>query len=99
MPDTTMPEILAIFMTAGPSIQGAMGESPLTAQELQAWAHGTRTPLTGWQFETLLMLSQEYCAMKAEANSPNCPAPWIKYTDNNDKAKTANDIKALLRGR
>jgi hypothetical protein len=99
MPETTMPELFMSFMSAGPSMSGDMGEKPLTAQELMAWKQGTGTILSGWEFETILMLSQEYCAMKSQADSPACPAPWINYTDGMDKKKTAKDIKALLRNR
>jgi hypothetical protein len=99
MPETLLPELFVIFMQAGPMMAGAMGDVPLTAQELTAWAQGTGCILTPWEFETILTLSRDYYAAYQAARKPTCPAPWINYTDGNDKARVSKDIKALLRSR
>lgn len=95
MPPVDLPGLLDVLMRAGPAMPGGMGEVPLTALELQAWATGAGVTLTPWEFETILDASKAYCQQRAISADPACPAPWLERPL--DKAAVSKAIKSMLR--
>lgn len=92
-PENPDPEITGLLMRAGPD----MGDHPLTAQELTAWATGAGVKLGRWEFETLLHLSQVYLSQRQRSRDPDCPPPWQAPTTAAEKPKIARRIRGLLR--
>ena len=92
-PENPDPEITGMLMRAGPD----MGDHPLTAQELAAWATGAGVALGKWEFETLLHLSHAYLVQRQRAKDPDCPPPWQSPTTEAEKPKIAKRIRGLLR--
>lgn len=92
-PENPDPEITGLLMRAGPD----MGDGPLTAQELAAWATGAGVKLGRWEFETLLHLSHAYLAQHQRARDPDCPEPWQAPVLEAEKPKIAKRIRRLLR--
>ncbi|RYG13187.1 MAG: hypothetical protein EON92_06250 [Burkholderiales bacterium] len=55
---------------------GNMGPVGFSAQELLAWSTGTRTPLSAWEFSTLLDMSRGYATELHGASDGARPPPW-----------------------
>lgn len=95
LPPVSVVYMLGLFSRCGPAMANGVGEAPLSATELLAWAHGTRTNLRPCEFEMLLDMSRAYCAGKADGEDPNAPSPVVVRAD---PKKTAKKVKSLLRG-
>ena len=93
MPENPAPEITDLLMRAGPD----MGDGPVTAQELTAWANGAGVRLGKWEFETLMHLSVAYLSQRQRARDPDCPPPWQAVTPDAEKPKIAKRVRGLLR--
>ena len=85
------------LFAAGPTQAGDMGEIPLTAQELRAWAKGCWVHLTPWEFQTVLMMSGAYASEKYEAKDVARPEPMAPQLDGNKRKTIAKNIRNILR--
>lgn len=61
---------------AGPLMSSSMGSSPLTYQEINAWADGM--DLTPWERSTLKSLSMDYVVGTQQGQKKDCPPPYIE---------------------
>lgn len=96
LPKVSQGYMVALFSRCGPAMVNGVGEAPLSAVELLAWQHGTRTSLRPCEFEMLLDMSRAYCAGKAGGEDVNAPSPVVVRID---PKKAAANIKAALRGK
>jgi len=51
----------------------------ITYSEIESWCNLTKTELTSWEVETLVMLSGRYDAMRQKASKPGCPPPYQSF--------------------
>lgn len=75
-----------------------MGLVPLSASELAAWQNGSQTPLSSWEFQTLLDMSGAYLRALHEAEDPACPPPYGAPAQTIDRGAVAKGIKSLFGG-
>lgn len=75
-PLTAGQHLIDHLMQAGPAMPGAMGQVPLSAQELTAWANGTASDLSPWEFATLLDMSHAWCQEYQAAEAPGAKPPY-----------------------
>lgn len=78
-------------MQAGPAEPTAYGVTGISPQRLESWSRITGNPLTPWEAETVLEMSQAYAVAVSDDKAP---MPW---GDGLDQAKAAQSIKAALR--
>lgn len=70
----------------GLSREGMAGRSPLTAQELAAWAAGTDTQLGPIDFQGILDASRAYVAAVQEFDTVMIGSPWAPEMSDEEEA-------------
>lgn len=60
---------------------------PIPFSELESWARMAKVNLTGWEFETLHMLSVCYASELIRARRPDCPSPLEEENESGKKHK------------
>lgn len=70
-----MPDIPVLdhAQTLGLSMPGGMGEAPVTAQEIKAWAEGEGVSLSPWEFRMLRRLSRAFVSGLHATDPPGAP--------------------------
>ena len=76
---------------------GAMGEVPLSSQELTAWADGNDIQLTPWEFSSILEASAAYASEKYAAKDVARPEPMAPQLDGDKRQTIARNIRNILR--
>ena len=90
-------EIVGYLMDAGPTLQTAAGESPLTHSELRAWQDNTSTVLQPWQASLIKRLSEEYLSQRIQSVDPHAPAPYMAEPSEATRASVSKRLKEGLR--
>ena len=76
---------------------GAMGEIPLSSQELTAWADGNDIQLTPWEFASILEASAAYASEKYAAKDISRPSPTAPELDEEKRKAIARNVRSMLR--
>lgn len=76
MPEVALSYLADYFFEVGPAEAGGFGPTPLSFQELDAWARRVPRGLQPWEFIMLRRLSFEWIAESQRAEDATCPAPW-----------------------
>lgn len=97
LPDVECPELVGFLFDAGPTLAGGMGEIPLTAQELTAWADGHGVCLTPWEFGSILAASAAYVSEKYAAKNVARPSPIAPELDEEKRKAVADNIRSIFR--
>lgn len=69
--------LIEYLFRVGPVVQGGFGAVNLSFTEIDAWARRVKIPLTGWESETLHMMSKSYTYQHSISSKRDCPQPWI----------------------
>ena len=97
LPDVDTPELVGFLLAAGPTMAGAMGEVPLSSQELTAWADGNDIQLTPWEFSSILEASAAYASEKYAAKDVARPSPTAPELDDEKRKAIARNVRSMLR--
>lgn len=89
-------EIADALLVAGPAQYGAMGEGPLSWQEIDAWANRTEAHLSPGDLEDLKRLSDEFFTACGEYREKAVPSPYGGIRQ--DPAKVSDMLKRALDG-
>lgn len=68
--------LLGYLYEVGPIMQGGMGPTSLTHEEIAHWQRNIGLSLQPWEARFLKMLSCEYLSQSQISNDINCPAPF-----------------------
>lgn len=79
--------LLTYLYEVGPVMQGGMGQTPLTHEEIAHWQRNIGLSLQPWEARFLKSLSREYLSQSQISNDINCPPPFgaIERAKNIDK--------------
>lgn len=86
------------LFSAGLSISGINGDSPLTHQEILAWRKNMQIDICPWEANTLREMSRHYLAQMIKSDKYDAPPPWIPEINEEKGKKVANKVKDILRG-
>ncbi len=78
---TLMPHLIDYATELGLGMSTGMGITPITWQELDAWASRTNTPVTDDECRILIDMSKTYCAWSVKAKDKKCEPPFIPQND------------------
>ena len=93
MPSIDTPHLIEYLYEIGPTLSGAMGESPLTHEELRAWQENTGIELQPWEVRLLLRLSRDYLTESQNAQKRDCLAPYQCEQTAPNLAEVALDLE------
>lgn len=68
--------LIEYLFRIGAVMQGGFGAVNLPFTEINAWANLMRIPLSGWESETLHMMSKSYAYQHSISNKRDCQQPW-----------------------
>lgn len=86
------------FRECGRTMSGAMGEGPITWQEIEAWEGRIGIELEPWESRTIRAMSEAYLAQKYDAKKAGCPAPWSDDAPEQIKNRVTAEFAAMMRG-
>ena len=89
------PILISHFRRVGPCLGVGMGAFAVTNQELIAYSIGTKSNLTGWEFDQIIMMSQLYCNYLQIGKKP-CKPPYEREFDDEDIAAQNESINKML---
>lgn len=83
---TKMPDcdevVKQAFLNCGCGLSGGMGLTPLTWCEIKAYSDLSRTNLSAWESDQVMMMSRTYCSFINKAKSETCVQPyWPDYNE------------------
>ncbi len=87
--------IVSHFRKVGPCIGFGMGAVAVTWQELKAYSELSKSSLTAWEAEQVIMMSQLYCSYLQKGKKP-CEPPYQREFDEDDIAAQNESISRLL---
>ncbi len=88
MPETHgFEHLIEYLFRVGPGASNGMGYVGVSYPDIDAWSRLTRIPLTGWESETLKMMSDTYCGQKSISTKKDSVAPWSKLDENSLQSK------------
>lgn len=101
LPDNPAPHITDWLLEIGPTVSGAMGESAISWQEIEAWQRSTGIELDAWESRTIRKLSQAFIGQRHDAKARDCPAPFTGKAEQiaDRRADVAMRIRAALGSR
>lgn len=68
--------LIEYLLRIGQGLQTGMGLVNLPYSEIDAWCKRVKIELTGWQSETLYMMSRAYVGQLLEAKNRDCEPPY-----------------------
>lgn len=99
LPDNPAPYLTTWLMEIGPVVAAGMGVGPIGWRDIAAWQDVTGIELTPWEATLLRRLSGDFAVMSREAESMDCPAPYVAGGDDTRRAAVSralgNAFKAL----
>lgn len=100
IPDNPLPYLTDWLMEIGPVVPAGMGIGPIGWRDIAAWQSVAGVALEPWESTLLRRLSGDFAAQLREAESVDCPAPYVAGGDEARQAavgrKIANVFKALV---
>ena len=78
LPKVTGNEILIEYLLRiGQGLQTGMGLVNLPYSEIDSWCRLVKIPLTGWQIETIYLMSRAYVGQLLESKNRDCEPPYM----------------------
>jgi hypothetical protein len=69
--------LIEYLLRIGQGLQTGMGLVNLPYSEIDAWCRRVRINLTGWQSETLYLMSRAYVGQLLESKNRDCEPPYM----------------------
>ena len=82
-----------LFKLCGFNMQGGMGATYLTWQEVQAFSDASKYNLSGWEAEQLIQMSRAFVNQSRKAQDIDCLPP---YTDHRQTAEEKQQMRARV---
>lgn len=96
LPPNPAPHLTDWLFEIGPRMSGAMGDGPITWQEIEAWEGRMGIELDPWESRTLRRLSQAWGEQASASRKPTCPAPYSMALPEETRKKVDQQFKALV---
>ena len=84
------------LLEAGPDMPGAMGATPLSWTEIDAWARLTGREVAPWEAELLRHLSIAFVQQYQEAKAIDCPPPWLEKPTDITRDRVSRQLAAAF---
>lgn len=93
--DPACSSLLELFFHSGQATSTGMGLIPLDWEKLRAWRLENKLELSIWEKETIIKMSEAYCAEYSRATDPQRPAPYSPEKEEDEIDEEAELRKAL----
>jgi len=94
MPDVLYGRFLLNYMSR---LGWVMKGEAIPYTEFESWARMTKVSLSGWEFETLRILSVSYANELMRARRPDCPSPLEEQegSASKDRSTSPSNFRAI----
>lgn len=98
LPYNPAPHITDWLLEIGPTVSGAMGEGPISWQDMAAWQQLTGIELLPFEARTVRHLSHTFLAQRHDARKPDCPPPYAGLKEDivSNREMVARQLKAAF---